>query len=232
MLLGRAKKRKRKMVGKLLSMEDYTPNPNNTASSFREKVRVCFIDDEGYPSLDKLISLGYKKTDVKFEFNDINDFSDYDVIFCDVQGVARNQSPDKHGLDAAIQLHQRYPSCTVFIYTGTTLEGFGKAPSDLRLISKQTPLPEIVSLLDKYCEKLWNPITAWKEIETNLRQGNVPNKEIALIEDDFFDNVINHNGLAFDEDELRSSLSAYSDVAEWINVVIGLVALFFEFSRR
>ena len=64
----------------------------------KKSVKIVFVDDEGY-DIDTIKSLGYKDIDKMFKFNDLSDFFKYDIIFCDVNGIAKNLDPVFQGAE-------------------------------------------------------------------------------------------------------------------------------------
>lgn len=199
----------------------------------REKVKICILDDEGFISMDKLISLGYKNVEIKYQFNNIDEFVGFDVIFCDIQGIGHIQYPNNKGFDVAIELKKRYPCCNVFVYTGIDLTPYPQLPDNIKCISKQTPIKDIVSILDNECKYLWNPVEAWKRIEGELRKASMPNKYIASVENDFFSAYIDgdcflSNGLAAQSDQYLS----FENVKYYISTALMLIDVVLRFQGR
>ena len=223
--------RKEKVINKLISAPEFERKYGATKTKDRSKVKICFLDDEGYTSVDKLNSLGYKNIEVKFEFNNLEEFSDYDVIFCDIQGVGKSLYPKFQGYDVAIELSKMYPNCNVFIYTGKDLSQYPPLPKNIKCISKQTSMKEIVSILDNECEYLWNPIAAWEKYELELRNKKTDNKFIALIEDKFFSSIINGKN-EMSENYFSSNVSFYNEIKFYITTLISLIDIILRFQGR
>ena len=216
------KKRRNRVIDSMISSDDFlkdNPIPN---SPQREKIKICFIDDEGYYSLDKLQSLGYKDTTVKYQFNSLDEFDSFNVIFCDIQGIGSAQYPTNKGFDVAVELKKRYPNCCVFIYTGIDSSNYPAIPSDIKLVSKQTQLKDIVAILDKECEKFWNPVAAWKEIESKMREEQMPNKFIALLEDDFYQSAISGNNEISNDSKIEKQFN-FEKAKFYITTAISII---------
>lgn len=224
------KKKKKKIVSSLLSFDDYKKSHTIQNSPKRELVRICFLDDEGYVSLDRLVSLGYNNVQVKYQFNSIDEFKDFDVIFCDIQGIGNVQYPTNKGFDVALELKKNYPNCSVFIYTGINISNFPNIPDDIKLVTKQTPIKELVSILDNECEYLWNPERAWEKTELKLRSSGASNKLIALIEHDFVLSTIKGRNILL-EDYNSNKLESFDNVQFFISTAISLIDLLLKFTR-
>lgn len=214
-----------------MSSEEFARFSETPTTIDRNKVKICFIDDEGYSSLDKLTALGYKNITVKYEFNDLEEFSDFDVIFCDIQGIGKNIYPKYQGYDVAVELKKKFPSCIVFIYTGKDLSQYPPLPNGIKYISKQTTMKDIVAILDNSCEYLWNPIVAWKMIENDLRSKNTPNKYIAYLEDRFFTSIANNRN-EVSESYFSANLNTFNDVKYFITTAIAIVDIILRFQGR
>ena len=97
-------------------------------------------------------------------------------------------------------------------------------------VSKNTSVKEMVALLDKECEYLWNPIKAWEKIENSLRKSQIPNKYIAFFEDRFFrsviDNESNINDASFDQ------LNSFENFKYCVTIVASLIDVILRFQGR
>ena len=105
-----------------------------------------------------------------------------------------------------------------------------KLPDSIEYVSKNTSVKEMVALLDKECEYLWNPIKAWEKIENSLRKSQIPNKYIAFFEDRFFrsviDNESNINDASFDQ------LNSFENFKYCVTIVASLIDVILRFQGR
>ncbi len=152
----------------------------------REKIRICVLDNDGFDS-QQLKKIGYKNIDVRESFDNINDFSDYNVILCDVDGIGANFNPKKQGIAIAEQIYQSYyPNIQIAIYTGKELNNYEYKEIDgVKVIKKNIPSSVLTNEIDDICSIFWDPIKAWKSLEKHFHNKGLPNKEIAILEDIF-----------------------------------------------
>lgn len=177
----------------------------------RDKVNICVIDDEGFPLSDRLRKLGYIHIDIKYNFIDISEYCDYDIILCDLDGVGKVFDPKKQGLAIIEQIKINYPSKKVFVYSGKTLEGYGELPKDVLYIPKHLNPNEISQILDTNCSYLWDPVEAWDYIYKRLIESKISAKVIAVIEDRFAESIIKKDNL-FEKKQIN--YKEIKDIAE------------------
>lgn len=124
----------------------------------RDTIKICIIDDEGF-DINMLYDLGYKNIRKKMQFESIDEYQDYDIILCDVEGIGNNVDPEKQGLAVAEQIKKVYPEKVVLLYSGKNIETFGEMPNVLDgYLRKQSSMSELAKSLDEYYKKPVDPI--------------------------------------------------------------------------
>lgn len=184
------KKIKRIVLG-LKTMNDYSYQNELDLTARRNLVRICFIDDEGYPNVDRLKAIGYYNIDVKYNFERIEDYKEYDIIFCDLEGVGKHMDSTLQGLWIAEEIKNQYPNCEVFIYSGNDVDDYGELPTNIKYVPKQTNIRELSNIIDYTCGSLWDPHKAWERIYQRMLNEKIPSKIIALLEDEFVNSLEN-----------------------------------------
>lgn len=188
----------------------------------RDKVNICVIDDEGFPLSDNLKKLGYTHIDIKYNFVDISEYSNYEIILCDLDGVGKVIDSKKQGLAIVEQIKINYPSKKIFVYSGKSLEGYGQLPEEVLYIPKHSNPNEISQILDSNCSYLWDPIEAWNYIYERLIDAKVSSKVIAVIEDRFAESIIEKDNLFV---KRKIKFKEVKDIAELIGFIIKIVSI-------
>ena len=149
----------------------------------RQKINICIIDDKKYP-IDGLSKLGYINVDVHDKALDIEQYGKYQIILCDISGVASEISGKEEGLGFAKELQKMYPCTEVYLFTGQNVMNYGR-PDGLPVIKKPKSNSELASYFDQSLKQLTNPEYVWGKIYNFLIQNNVRAKDIVQIEDSF-----------------------------------------------
>ena len=82
---------KKKRVNDLLTIEILEKSRDKIKNvSIRDKknIRIVIIDDEGFDD-EVLKNLGYLDIDVKLKYEKLSDYEIYDIVFCDINGIAK-----------------------------------------------------------------------------------------------------------------------------------------------
>ena len=115
----------------------------------RDQIKVCVIDDEGF-DMNTLYDLGYKNIRRKLQFENMDEYQDFDIILCDVEGIGVSVDAEKQGLAVAEQIKNVYPEKVILLYSGKNIETFGEMPSNLDgYLRKQSSMSELAKSLDE-----------------------------------------------------------------------------------
>lgn len=189
----------------------------------RNNIKICVIDDEGFPQLDYLKNLQYSNIDIKYNFESISSLEEYDVFLCDIDGIGKGIDPIKQGIAVAEQILINYPLKKVFIYSGKSTEGYGKLPENIKYLSKQLSANELSKILDNECSYLWNPIEGWELIYELLIKNKICSKTIAIIEDRYVESILSNNNL-FTED-YKNLLPKIKSVIDMVGICIRIIEI-------
>lgn len=170
-------------------LEDYKTidsiktNPITISVQLRQKINICIIDDKKY-KVDGLSKLGYVKVDVHDKALNIDQYSEYDIILCDISGVANDISNKEEGLAFAKELQKVYPISEIYLFTGQNVQNYGKSDG-IPVIKKPKTNSELATYFDSSLKRIADPTYIWNKIYCFLIQNNVKPKDIVVIEDNF-----------------------------------------------
>ena len=204
--------KKKQKVNDLYTIEDLEKARDKIKSvSIREKknFRIVIIDDEGFDD-EVLKSLGYLDIDIKEKYEKISDYENYDIIFCDINGIARDLDPTYQGAALAKLIKKTYPSKIVIIFSSKDQSlDFYKFSNDVDdIIPKNLKNAEIAEIIDKYIEVFNDPIERWKNFRRKiLEQGTTP-KSVALLEDCYVRGILNHDDTTKNMEEKKSGIKS------------------------
>ena len=157
----------------------------------KKSTRILIIDDEGYDE-EPLKQLGYLDIEKEYKFTKMSNYEKYDVIFCDINNVATKFA--NQGAELAKQIKETYPEKCVVIFTGNlqniSIANKYKDYVD-EMIEKNADPSELARIINKHIEKRWNPIVYWENIEKEMRNNKISNKEIGIIEHFYVKSIVN-----------------------------------------
>ena len=204
--------KKNKKVNDLYTIEDLEKSRDKIKTvSIREKknIRIVIVDDEGFDD-EVLKSLGYLDIDIKEKYEKLSDYENYDIIFCDINGIARNLDPVYQGAALAKLIKKTYPSKIVIIFSSKDQSlDFYRFSNDVDdIIPKNLKNAEIAEIIDKYIEIFNDPIERWKNFRKKiLEQGTSP-KIIALLEDCYVRGILKHDDTIKSIEEIKSGIKS------------------------
>ena len=187
--------RKTKKVEDLYTIEDLENSRSKiNVISIKDKknVRIVIVDDEGFDD-SVLKSLGYLDIDIKEKYEKLSDYEKYDIIFCDINGVAKDLDPVYQGAALAKLIKRTYPSKIVIIFSSKDQNlGFHKFSDDVDdIIPKNLKNAEIAEIIDHYISVLNDPIESWKKFRTKILEQGTTAKNVALLEDCYVRGILN-----------------------------------------
>lgn len=185
--------------------------------SIRDKknVRIVIVDDEGFDD-DVLKSLGYLDIEIKLKYEKLSDYENYDIIFCDINGIAKEIDPVYQGAALAKQIKKTYPSKMVIIFSSKEQSlDFYKFKNDVdEIIPKNTKNSEIAEIIDKCIEIINDPIERWKNFRKKLSEQGTSPKDIALLEDCYVRGILKNEDTTKIMESIKTAIA--SSVAGFI----------------
>ena len=199
-------------IGRPKSLKDIQPKVDVTRVYDRSKVKILVIDDEDFIYLNGLRDNGFSIRYVSDgQMAEIAEA--YDIVICDVQGVAKNLSERKQGAHLIKEMKLIYPFKTVIAYTGKPNNA--AINRDLRkaddLYGKDLDLEDLLDNLDREVRKFQDVKTLWKRLRDFLISNNVDTYTIARLEDKYVE-IINKGGNMSDFSTYKHSKSLQPDV--------------------
>ena len=165
----------------------------------RKSIRVAFVDDEGY-DLDQIKKAGYVDSHVINNYNKMSDFEQYDVIFCDINGVAKEFDPENQGAGLAKEIKNCYPEKMVNIFSSRKqnlkITSYTKYVDNI--IPKNSSPSTIVNIIDEYINNKYDPIAYWINKEKYMRNEKISNNVIGIVEHYYVLSILNDRDLIDD----------------------------------
>ena len=225
------KKRIRNVIGALHTIDDIKKEKKALYKKPKRNLpNICIIDDNEFsvlPTISALNKEGYVNIKHYHDYTNNEDFSKFDVILCDIDGIGINHHEKEQGVAIAKDLLKNYPLKKIFLYSGHTYKMYSNdLPPEIKQIMKQSPPMEVANILDDACSYLWNPISAWKFIENVLKSENISHKNMAYIEHVFVSSILDeYNYFESDSDYLESIIKVVSILEFVAKIVLGIIEL-------
>lgn len=169
----------------------------------REKATIVIIDDEDFPLQSSLEALGYKFTNKTGNADDtnINDYIRYDMILCDISGVAHQIDPQYEGAFLASEIKKAYPEKIVISYTANgyrpDVYSFQRILDGI--VFKGQGIDEWTGLLDEKIKMLVDPKAQWKRYRDRLLDEDVDINLVASMESDYVKAVLRGDFTSFNK---------------------------------
>lgn len=209
---------KKKKVNDLLTIEDLEKSRDKIKNvSIRDKknIRIVIVDDEGFDD-EVLKNLGYLDIDVKLKYEKLSDYENYDIVFCDINGIAKEVDQTYQGAALAKLIKKTYPSKTVIIFSSKEQSlDFYKFKNDVdEIIPKNIRNSEIAEIIDKYIEIINDPIERWKNFRKKLSEQGTSPKDIALLEDCYVRGILKNEDTTKTMENIKAGVT--SSIASFI----------------
>lgn len=192
----------------------------------RENIRICVIDDEGF-DINMLYDLGYKNIRKKMQFESIDEYKEYDIILCDVEGIGGNVDMDRQGLAVAEQIKNVYPEKVVLLYSGKNIETFGEMPKVIDgYLRKQSSMSELAKSLDVYYRKSIDPVNVWQNTRNEMLNSKISTKTIAFLEDRYCRSLLENKGYLYSNTDMQD-IDGFSieNITKYIEVLAKVVEI-------
>lgn len=209
---------KEKKVNDLLTIEILEKSRDKIKNvSIRDKknIRIVIIDDEGFDD-EVLKNLGYLDIDVKLKYEKLSDYEIYDIVFCDINGIAKEVDQTYQGAALAKLIKKTYPSKTVIIFSSKeqSLDLY-KFKNDVdEIIPKNIKNSEIAEIIDEYIEIINDPIERWKNFRKKLSEQGTSPKDIALLEDCYVRGILKNEDTTKTMENIKAGVT--SSIASFI----------------
>lgn len=212
---------------KKYSIEDIKLENNHINMIEKKSVKIVFVDDEGY-DIETFKGLGYKDIDKMYEYKDLSDFQKYDVIFCDVNGIATNLDPVFQGAELAKQIKLLYPNKMVVIYSSKNqvinIAEYSKYVD--HMIEKNTKPVIIADYINEYIEKINNPKTVWYDLKDKMKKMGIDNNTLNVIENYYAKSVIEGKNCSLELQEELVPLKMNIGISDIITIVSAAIEIY------
>lgn len=200
--------KKKKEIKDYMTIEDLEKSRDklkNVTIKDKKNVRVLFMDDEGFDD-DVLKSLGYLDIDVKEKYEKLSEFENYDIIFCDINGIAKEIDEVYQGATIAKMVKKAYPLKRVFIFSSKQQSlDFYKFTNDVDgMIPKNTKNAELAEKIDECISVLNDPVESWKSLRKQLLEQGTSPASLTILEDYYVRGILkNENTMPLMEEEMK-----------------------------
>jgi len=214
----------------LKTINELEEKKTNIQSLSTENIKLCVIDDEGFDD-ESLRSLGFPNIRKYEKFTHIDDFANYDVILCDVDGIGKNLNAFKQGISVAEQLLYAYPNKLVYLYTGKNIDDYGSCIKNIEIIKKPITMSDLSMKIKEDYSFYIDPINFWKRTRYALINKGTSTKTIAYLEHDYVRSILNKTNYFINspEDTFSLNLSVSKDslslIASGIQVILTFLSL-------
>jgi len=206
------------------SIHDLTPP---AAVELRKRTRIVVIDDDPHSfPFDTLKREGYS-IDHWPRVENLHTLEEghYDIIFLDIQGVAKEYSKDD-GLGILEHLKQANPSQIVVAFSAHSYDlsknRFWQLADDS--LSKPVDAAKCKEIIDNLIENKLTPLHYWKAIAELLRHQGLTDRQVRRIENKFVRAIVRKDKEAVDE-IFRSAVKSTEVVARFVGIASKIAAL-------
>ena len=132
----------------------------------------------------------------------MDEYKEYDIILCDVEGIGSSVDVERQGLAVAEQIKNVYPEKVVLLYSGKNIETFGEMPPNIDgYLRKQLSMSELAKCLDNYYKKSIDPINVWEKTRNEMLNNKISTKTIAFLEDRYCRSLLDNKKYLCNIDE-------------------------------
>ena len=198
----------------------------NNVTLDRKNTKVLVIDDEGY-DCDPLKRAGYVNIKVEYSYTDIRDYEIYDVILCDINGIAKELNEKYQGAALAKLIKVTYPNKIVIILSAkqqyVDFNEYYKYVDDT--IPKNIQPSDLAEKLDEYIKDIYDPVKYWENTRLRLVNEGVCTKVISELEHFYVKSLTENGDYISDFNRIKTELSL-SDVIAIVDGIIGIISIF------
>lgn len=149
------------------------------------------------------------------DLHDLEDVSPYKIILCDILDTGRTLGGKSQGAFLIAQIKRRFPDKYVIAYTAA-------ASGDLAVLAaqhadnfmlKDADTEDWVLNLDEAIKQFLSPIEIWKRARRKLTDANIAPEQIAILEEEYVNKILNKHERPFDHViDVASNLQLGPDV--------------------
>lgn len=218
-----------------LTIQDLKKHKNKISSmniKNRKNVKILFIDDGGFYT-EPLSQLGYKDIDVELEFKDISRVEPYDIIFCDINDVAKNIYPVGQGAALASEIKRMYPNKYVIIFSAQNQKpSFAKYYEDVdAVIDKTSDQKVFQDVIDKYISIQNDPIAYWENLEKTMLKQKLNKISISKLEHYYVASILYNKNYLSEIDNNTPDID-FDKIVSFIGLISDTVSIFMTFWGR
>ena len=155
----------------------------------------------------------------------MDEYEDYDIILCDIEGIGINVDVDKQGLAVAEQIKDVYPEKVVLLYSGKNVETFGEMPKNLDgYLRKQSSMSELAKSRDAYYKQSIDPIYVWKKTRDEMLNNKISTKTVAFLEDRYCRSLLEGKGYLYNNANLNETeIFSAENISKYIEILAKVV---------
>lgn len=207
-------------------------NIKNISMKDKKNVKILIIDDQGFDTtrLERLGYIDIRKVD---SFSRMEDLEIYDIILCDINGVAKDIDIVYQGAALAKMIKETYPTKIVVIFSAKPQKAnFFKYFQDVDdFMVKNIQISDLSEKLNKYILKLNNPIEIWESTKERLNKHHIASKTIALMEHYYVKSIIDNKDYSDQMIHIESGISEEL-LKKILSGACELIKLYIEFSSK
>jgi hypothetical protein len=210
----------------LQDLENHLTDKFIVTTTMRKNTKILIIDDKGFDE-DPLKSVGFLDITKIYDHSNIDEYVCYDIILCDVNGVAVKLDTTYQGAALAREIKNKYPDKMVVIYSAfpqkITLSEYAKCVDDI--IDKDLSPSMIANKLDGYIKSLKDPISFWKKAKKELMSIEISTKNVSLLEHYYVKSILKNKKYTKNIIDLGSYLLPADRVKVILDSVVLLVGM-------
>lgn len=163
-------------------------------SDLRKKAKIIVVDDQNFPSLESLRDSYHYDIKQVFDMDDAYMAAEYDIILCDIQGVASKLNSRNGGANLIKEIKLKYPTKKVVAYSAMS---FKPSISDLldyadKRMGKSSQTDDWVNVLDNLIKKKFDLREQWFITRNALLKRGLSIIDVAKIESNYVNSVNNN----------------------------------------
>lgn len=192
----------------------------------KSDVSILFIDDGGF-NITPLNQLGYRDTEVIYDFTSMESLKKYDIIFCDISNVATKIYPIGQGAQLASRIKKEYPNKMIVIFSAQNQKpSFSKYYDDVDcVIDKTVNYDTFSDIIDQYIDSQNNPVKYWKRLKKQMVKQEINSLQIAKMEHYYVKSILEGNNY-FKNYTKDSDGICFENVLQFADLIIGMLDLY------
>lgn len=192
--------------------------------NIRNRYKILIIDDEPFIYYEELRNIGFNLTK-KEDVTHLEDVEAYPIVISDIKGVGKSYNSRFDGAMLIRELKKKYPFKIFAAYTGSTYNPTINSYLDgVNIIKKDIEIDDWCQEIDALIKRVSDPKYIWSKIRDILIEEDIPLIELAKLENEYVDIILNKNGDFHNFPSKKTKLNINTDVRSIINsLVAGLI---------